>query len=145
MKKLTVISCLFVIVFFACNRGDNQSKKEASIMYESKPLANWMLRMHVDALAWKGAIELEKFSTEFPLDYHGIYTVEATDSNVRTDVFIEKAANYIESVEEMCAANKPKKQVKKFNLMISSCVDCHEIFCQGPIDKIEKLYIQEQL
>ena len=145
MRKISVISCLFIIVFFACNKGNNQASKEASIMYESKPLANLMLKMHGDALTWKGAIELGEFSSKVPLDYHGIYTVEATDSSVRTDVFKEKASKYLESVKELCVVNSPTHQLKKFNLMIVSCVDCHEIFCQGPIDKIEKLYLKEQL
>lgn len=145
MKKISAIPCLFIVLFIACNKGNNQARKEASIMYEPKPLANLMLRMHGDALVWKGAIELGEFSAEFPVDYNGIYTLEATDSSVRTDVFEEKASKYLESVKELCAVNSPTHQLKKFNLMIVSCVDCHQIFCQGPIVKIEKLYLEESL
>lgn len=136
---------MLIILFIACNKVNNQTRKEASIMYEPKPLANLMLRMHGDALAWKGAIELGEFSSEFPIDYHGIYTVEATDSKVRTDVFAEKADSYLQSVEALCLVSNPTQHLEKFNLMIVSCVECHEIFCQGPIDKIKKLYLDESL
>jgi len=34
---------------------------------------------------------------------------------------------------------QPKKEA--FNLMISSCLDCHTTFCPGPIRQIKRLYI----
>ena len=145
MKKISAIPCLFIVLFIACNKGNNQARKEASIIYEPKPLANLMLRMHGDALVWKGAIELGEFSAEFPVDYNGIYTLEATDSSVRTDVFEEKAGRYLQSVEALCLESNTPQHLEKFNLMIVSCVDCHQIFCQGPIVKIEKLYLEESL
>ena len=145
MKKISAIPCLFIILFIACNKGNNQAHKEASIMYEPKPLANLMLRMHGDALAWKGAIELGEFSAKFPVGYYGIFTVEATDSSIRTDIFAEKANRYLQSVEALCLVSEPTQHLEKFNLMIVSCLDCHQIFCQGPIDKIKKLYLDESL
>ena len=145
MKKISAIPCLFIVLFIACNKGNNQARKEASIMYEPKPLANLMLRMHGDALAWKGAIELGEFSAKFPVDYYGIFTVEATDSSIRTDIFAEKANRYLQSVEALCLVSEPTQHLEKFNLMIVSCLDCHQIFCQGPIDKIKKMYLDESL
>lgn len=143
MKKTAVLILILMLLAIACNNKGNKQSNSASEMYEYTPLALLMLRMHGDAFTWKGAIEAEVFSSDFPSDYYGIYTVEATDSNIRNDVFVEKADKYLASVKYLTETIKPKKQLKKFNLMISACVDCHAVFCQGPIDKIEKLYIKD--
>lgn len=144
MKKIVVTLSILVFILVACNKKGSNKAKEESIMYEATPLANLMLRMHGDALAWKGAIETDVFESKFSTDYYGIHTVEATDPKVRNEVFTEKADKYLDCVKDLTDTKKQKKQVKKFNLMIASCVDCHSIFCQGPIDKIEKLYIVDE-
>lgn len=144
MKKIQVVlSITFFIIVTACNQQVQPKKQEQSIMYEPTPLALLMLKMHGDALSWKGAIENENFQATFPKDYYGIYTVEATDPAVRNEVFIERTDQYLASVEELLGVEKKIEQVEKFNLVISACVDCHAIFCQGPIDKIEKLYFAD--
>lgn len=145
MKKIFIALNIALLVFVvACNNKEQQTKHEESVMYEATPLALLMLKMHGDALGWKGAIENDNFQATFPEDYYGIYTVEATDPAVRNEVFSEKADQYIASVKDLLEVEKNKKQRKKFNLVIAACVDCHSIFCQGPIDKIEKLYIASE-
>ena len=143
MKKIQVIlGITFFIIVAACNQ-QQPKKQEQSIMYEPTPLALLMLKMHGDALSWKGAIENENFQATFPEDYYVIYNVEATDPAVRNEVFMKRADQYLASVEELLGVEKKIEQVEKFNLVISACVDCHAIFCQGPIDKIEKLYFAD--
>lgn len=112
-------------------------------MYESKPLALLMLQMHEESADWKEAILKDSFNIEFPADFYGIYTVEATDSTVRNEVFMSQADVYLKAVKELVETSKEKKQVKKFNITIDACIACHQVFCQGPIDKIKKLYIEE--
>ena len=143
MKKIQVIlGITFFIIVAACNQ-QQPKKQEQSIMYEPTPLALLMLKMHGDALSWKGAIENENFQATFPEDYYVIYNVEATDPAVRNEGFMKRADQYLASVEELLGVEKKIEQVEKFNLVISACVDCHAIFCQGPIDKIEKLYFAD--
>ncbi|MCB0510561.1 MAG: hypothetical protein H6579_01320 [Chitinophagales bacterium] len=139
-KTLLLLSILFL--FMACNPADT-SKKEESIMYEDAELALLMRSMYSQNEAWRQAILEQKFETNFPTDFYGIYTVEATDSNVRTEQFVSLTDAYLASVKDLIESEKSKKQVKKFNLSIDQCIACHNVFCQGPIDKIKKLYIVE--
>jgi cytochrome c553 len=112
-------------------------------MYESKPLALLMLDMYDESALWKEAILADSFDIEIPVDFYGIYSVEATDRAVRNDVFMAQADAYLKAVKDLVEMSKEKQQVKKFNSTIDACVSCHQVFCQGPIDKIKHLYIEE--
>lgn len=142
MKKLSLLICISFILFLAC-KNESISKEETSIMYEPTPLALLMLDMHATSEEWKTKIKADSLDIEIPQDFYGIYTVEATDSNVRTEVFMSQADVYLKSVKDLVETKKQKKQVKKFNATIDACIACHQVFCQGPIDKIKKLYIKE--
>lgn len=143
MKKSILFLLLGLSILLACNQNDASNKKEASVMYETKPLASLMLRMHDKSAIWKEAILQDTFEVSFPVDYYGIYTVEATDSTIRNEVFLSQADVYLSAVKDLVETSKEKKQVKKFNVTIDACIACHQVFCQGPIDKIKKLYITE--
>lgn len=142
MKKLSLAICITFLLALAC-KDEGKSQGEESIMYESTPLALLMLDMHATSEDWKEMIKADSFNVEIPQDFYGIYTVEATDSNVRTEVFMSQADVYLKSVKELVETKKQKKQVKKFNTSIDACIACHQVFCQGPIDKIKKLYIED--
>ncbi|MCD8529048.1 MAG: hypothetical protein LRY27_03610 [Chitinophagales bacterium] len=112
-------------------------------MYKDTELALLMRHMFDEGMEWKEAIEQDSLHVNFPEDYYGIYTVQATDSSVRNAQFMAMGDVYLKAVKDLVETKKQKKQVKKFNTMVDACVNCHQVFCQGPIDKIKKLYIIE--
>jgi len=59
------------------------------------------------------------------------------DKNDRN--FSELSDAFTEAYERMASSQTPK--VEAYNLMISSCLDCHSTFCPGPIRQIKRLYI----
>lgn len=142
MRTYSLIISVTILFFVACN-GEVGNTREASILYQDAELALLMRSMYSQNEAWKQAIITDKFETNLPKDFYGIYTVEATDSTIRTEQFVSLADAYIASVKELIETEKNKKQIKKFNLSVDACIDCHSVFCQGPIDKIKKLYIVE--
>lgn len=143
MRKLFVLAILAVLVVaFSCNHKETgQNGKEPSVMYEPTELALLMLQMHDNSAEWKEAIKKDSFDITFPTDFYGIYTAEATDPNVRDERFKAMADVYLASLKDLIDTKKEKKLAKKFNLTIDACIACHSIYCQGPIDKIEQLYI----
>ena len=143
MKKTFVLFTIALFSFLACNQGNSSAKNKGSIMYESKPLALLMLDMYDESALWKEAILADSFDIEIPVDFYGIYSVESTDRAVRNDVFMAQADAYLKAVKDLVEMSKEKQQVKKFNSTIDACVSCHQVFCQGPIDKIKHLYIEE--
>lgn len=141
MKKWSIIAVLATIVLWACE--GNKSKKEALEVYEYSELALLMLQMYETHDAWKTAILNDNFEASFPENFNGIHTVTPTDANVRNEEFTILADAYLKSVVDLLDTKKDKKLVKKFNASVDACIKCHEVFCQGPIDKISKLYIAE--
>ena len=65
-------------------------------------------------------------------------TPSSPDKNDRN--FPELSAAFVEAFNEL--KTNPAK-TEQFNLMIASCVDCHEQFCPGPIRQIKKLQIDK--
>ena len=143
MKKAVLLIILGFFVLIACNQDNASTIREASVLYESKPLALLMLHMYDESAQWKEAILKDSFAVEFPMDFYGIYTVEATDSTIRNEVFIAQADVYLKTVKDLVETSKENKPVKKYNSTIDACIACHQVFCQGPIDKIKYLYIEE--
>jgi hypothetical protein len=65
-------------------------------------------------------------------------TPSSPDKNDRN--FPELSAAFVEAFNEL--KSTPAK-TEQFNLMIASCIDCHEQFCPGPIRQIKKLQIEQ--
>ncbi len=141
MKKWSIILVLATVVLWSCQ--NKQTKKEPLEVYEYSQLALLMLQMYETNDAWKTAILNDNFEASFPENFKGIHTVTPTDANVRNGEFTVLADAYLQSVEDLLDTKKDKKLVKRFNASVDACIKCHEVFCQGPIDKISKLYIAE--
>lgn len=146
MRKLLGLLSIVLIGIYACNNSESckaDKKHEASVMYEPSELALLMKQMHAQQQAWKQLIEQDSFNVDFPVDFMGIYTVQPTDSflKVRDNNFIGFADEYIADVKTLVGTKKQNKQIKRYNATIDACINCHNDYCQGPIDKIKKLYI----
>ena len=75
----------------------------------------------------------------FTKNYLAINTAEPTEKDLRKDgIYTGYADLYINSVENFLN-NKTKKN---YNLMVSSCIQCHERFCFGAINTINKLHLK---
>jgi hypothetical protein len=67
------------------------------------------------------------------------YLVEPTDPKVLEPVFYENARLFQEAYIELF--NHPKEQSKYYNAMVGKCINCHEMYCSGPLKRIRKLLI----
>jgi cytochrome c556 len=56
--------------------------------------------------------------------------------------FEPHAQAFIASYGQLNAAEDVQGQIEAHNNLVKSCVACHMNFCQGPIPRIEKLYVQ---
>ncbi|MEZ4929084.1 MAG: hypothetical protein R2777_03625 [Chitinophagales bacterium] len=147
MRKLLAVLSIVLIGIYAATivkscKADGKTRSFYNV--RTFELALLMKQMHAQSVpAWKQLIEQDSFNIIFPVDFMGIYTVEPTDSflRVRDDNFIGFADEYIASVKTLIGTKKQNKQIKRYNATIDACINCHNDYCQGPIDKIEKLYI----
>ena len=73
------------------------------------------------------------------LDYSNMKNVDKTDPSVSGDVFNAMADSFLATLDQMKKENQFSKE--DFNLVINSCMTCHQQFCPGPIVRIKKLKI----
>ena len=60
--------------------------------------------------------------------------------NLRDDGVYQAFANAYINTSEKFTNNLSQKN---FNAMVNNCIQCHEKFCLGTIQKINKLYIRK--
>jgi len=146
MRRLLAIFAFFFVgtaLIFSCSRQqDKPNPKENSVMYEASELALLMRAMHEQSAQWKKNLESDNPQIVFPTGYHNLFSAEATNPSEIDEKFYAFAKEFISETENF--TNAPiHLQKEKFNLMIQSCITCHESYCRGPIQKINKLIIAE--
>ena len=69
-----------------------------------------------------------------------LHIAKPTDENLRDEgVYQAFASAYINTSEKFTNDISHKN----FNAMVNNCIECHEKFCLGTIQKINKLYIRK--
>ena len=138
---------LFQILFFSLIIACSNSKKEC----EEQPinpngeseLALLMRELHNNTLDIKKNLFLNystSLTDEFKYNYQAIKTSNPTESNLRDDgIYNGYADLYINSVDKFLN----NKSQKNYNSMVTNCIQCHQHFCLGAINKINKLYYKK--
>lgn len=116
--------------------------EEAPKLYEPSELAQLMRKMYEDNQDLKSMVERGEVPQSFPEDFYTIHSAVATNPNDINDTYKALAQTYIESMERIVNSD-PGSVKENFNNMVTTCISCHQIFCQGPIPKIKKLTIAE--
>ena len=70
-----------------------------------------------------------------------LHSASMTDSSVRGPAFDSFTLAFIAQADSLTAAGQPNQE--RYNNLITSCLNCHQNFCPGPMQKIGKLYWQE--
>jgi cytochrome c556 len=69
-------------------------------------------------------------------------TATATDMSVKGDAFNAFTDHFSLSLNSIYESEH-KQVVESYNLLIASCISCHQQFCPGPIRTIRKLAIEQ--
>ncbi|MGB1247560.1 MAG: hypothetical protein ACPG4Z_01650 [Chitinophagales bacterium] len=133
--SIFILTCGLLI--FACQQKQEPTH-EPSIMYEASELARLMRNMHDTLLVWKNDVQAGDSVYIHPQYFEGIHTAQATNPDEINDAFYLLASSFEQSIYTF---NKTQ-DITSYNLVVNSCVTCHKSYCQGPIPKIEKLYIE---
>lgn len=110
-------------------------------MYEPSELVIIMRQMYDENFALKAQIEAGEVPAEVPAKYREMLTAKSTDSDDLGEPFHSMAITYLANYETLTQADSATA-VKKYNVVVESCIACHQNYCLGPIPKIEKLYIK---
>jgi cytochrome c553 len=149
MKKLFTL--LVLIVLSSCAKKQDQAAEESCSsdaeknksskfkMYEMSEMSALMEQMYVDNQRLKQRILKGDTIGSFPNHFLKIHKAVMTDPNENDTFFKEQAANFIKAQELIY--KDPKNAKQHFNEGVNACIQCHEVKCGGPIQRIKKLYI----
>ncbi len=166
MKKILFV--LLVFCFYSCNLSETNKKgmidKDQGVIKtdNSKELINdprspnpsgelavLMRDMWEYADTLKTAITNKNTNSlpEYRPVFDNLFTANPTDKHTKSPAFDAMAKIMLQKLENVyhnAVENKEQSvQVEGFNLLVKSCLQCHEQQCPGPVSKISKLMIKE--
>lgn len=147
----TFIAIAAIALFaFACSSGDSSAEQTDSAAV-CKPktvnpngdaeLAVLMREMADWTDSCKVAIESGRPMPPKPEKLGNLHTAERTDKNIDETVFSSMASMYQGKVLAFEQATDVNRK-EQYNSMVTGCVDCHKSFCQGPLVRINKMFLQ---
>lgn len=142
-----------MVLIFACSCGKKQEtakeetcsskikvEKEGKFkMYEMSEMSTLMEQMYVDNQRLKQRIQKGDTIGAFPNHFLEIHKAVMTDPSENDAFFKDQAAQFIKAQELIY--QDPKNAKEHFNDGVNACIQCHEVKCAGPIQRIKKLYI----
>jgi hypothetical protein len=147
--KIVISLLLITVLFSQCQESKNEkvevSKNSPSCSIK-KPLnpngdselALLMREMYDTSASIKTTIINGESPSNFPQSFNKIQSAKATDPSVKNETFKVLAEEYLKGLKVLY--NSPVAELKtNFNESVQKCINCHEAFCPGPIQKIVKL------
>ncbi len=147
MKRLFFAVALIATFAYACSSGETAvENSDSTAACKPKPLnpngdselailmremANWMDSCKV-------AIVEKKSPPSTPESFKMLKTAKRTDPNIDESTYQSMAHLF----ETNVANFESNSDSTKFNQVVDACVSCHKSFCQGPLVRINKMYVQ---
>jgi len=69
-------------------------------------------------------------------------TAHPTKPHMKGEGFEPYAKSFIGIYNQIHSAEEVGVQIQAHNNMVDACIACHTQFCDGPISRIEKLYVR---
>lgn len=148
--------CAILFIFSCQNDGSknaSQEKSDSIAIADSlaactpikdpnnpKPMALMMRLMAANADSMRSQLLRGENLDSLKYPFIKFYLVEPTDPNVLEPKFFDNARLFQEAYKQLFA--NPKEQKKYYNLLINSCINCHESYCSGPLKRIRKFPIE---
>lgn len=148
MNKLALFCCIgFVLLYISsgCNSADapESTPDEKQVIFNpngDSELALLMRKMHDDLAAIKPKLKAGEYEPAlFPEYLTELKTATPTNPEVSGDLFNAFADAYLATASNFYSEDA---NVHNYNEIITSCVNCHQEYCFGPIEKINKLRIK---
>ena len=152
VASTALVVLVFVLLVQACSGNSGTTNSEASnteiidsaacaptIMDGNtpKPMALMMRQMANNADSMRLKISAGQVIDSLQYPFIRFYLVEPTDPAVLQPQFFENARLFQEAYAEMF--KHPEQQKDYYNAMIGKCVNCHSMYCRGPLKRINTL------
>lgn len=137
-----VLFSLFLLaVVVSCSQKEKKNVSE-TIKYPNQdaPLALLMREMFVDMEEIKVSVEEGKSIKQYLEKHKEILTARPTDISVKSEAFQTMGMAYLASLKQL--ENSKKEELRSnYQLLVNSCLACHNNFCPGPVKRINLLKI----
>lgn len=116
-------------------------KSEGNFTDPNQPseLAALMREMFVEAEKMQIAVKADKIPDDLRTKFAAMKTAKPTEPEMTEAPFGEMAKVFLTTMDKLY---EEKNQVEDYNLMVQSCLACHQNQCPGPMVRIKKLLIK---
>ena len=138
MKKYLFI-ILYTTTFISCSSSNEKDKP--SVIIDPNPtseMAQLMREMTIELDKIKIRLQNNEILENNFLDFDLIHEAKVTDESFNKPHIMPMSQAFQYVVNEF---NK-EPNIKNYNTIINNCVSCHQLSCQGPLMKINKLTIK---
>tara|TARA_B100000900_G_scaffold407379_1_gene419988 strand:+ start:57 stop:497 length:441 start_codon:yes stop_codon:yes gene_type:complete len=134
---------LFVAACSDSNKGDStKSQGWQPQINQPSELASIMRVLHNEATERKATLEDGYMAVVNSKLIFKMINAKPTEPHMIGQAFEPSAQAFMASYGQLSATDDVQGQIKAHNNLVKSCVACHMNFCQGPIPRIEKLYVK---
>jgi hypothetical protein len=132
MRIITVFALITCIVIVL-----SSSTFQAS----ESPLSKLMREMAGDMKKLRASTIEGKVYTKWGKSYDKINTAKPSADSKKGEHFEEYSTVFLNQVERTKQAKTATEIKPAYNLLVQSCIRCHETYCPGPITMLKKLAI----
>ena len=146
LNKLFFLAVAISVSLYSCDTAEEPTStvKQSTWspkMDEPSELAQIMRDLHEEGLQRKASLEKGVLYSGSIDNLLKMVAATPTEPHMKGPAFEPHAMAFNASYGAIQAATAVQEQIDAHNNLVKSCVACHTNICQGPISRIELLYI----
>ena len=146
LNKIFFLVVAISVSLYSCDTTEEPSSTEKKStwspkMDEPSELAQIMRDLHEEGLQRKASLENGELFSGSVDNLLKMIVATPTEPHMKGPAFEPHALAFNASYAAIQSASTVNQQIDAHNNLVKSCVACHTNFCQGPISRIELLYI----
>jgi hypothetical protein len=146
MRKILTLSFIIGLITLVSCGGPEQEpapkKTWTPELDQPSELAQIMRDMHDEATNRKHSLEQGQLDPTLSETLFSMITAHPTKPHMKGEGFEPYAKSFIGIYNQIHGAEEVGVQIQAHNNMVDACIACHTQFCDGPISRIEKLYVR---
>ena len=146
MRKILTLSFILGLITLVSCGGPEQEpapkKTWTPELDQPSELAQIMRDMHKEATNRKISLEQGQLDPTLSETLFDMITAHPTKPHMKGEGYEPYAKSFIGTYNQIHTAKEVSVQIEAHNNMVDACIACHSQFCDGPISRIEKLYVR---
>jgi cytochrome c553 len=142
--------CVIASFFISCQQQSTPAPQPEEVhkkpaLYEASELALLMRALYEQQLEIKKGLQTGELPDSISPDFVNIHTAVATKNMIdQRPTFEAMATTFVAQMHALTKAQNVDSAKVIFNNIIGTCSSCHQVYCQGPLQKIKKLKLPHE-